>query len=651
MKIMRKVLSILVCLAFVPAFTACGGRGAGSVTDPNADIPGTVHENNSAVTDDYLLRDGVTGYKIVLPEGGGEMLDFAASELADRFAEATDVSLEIVTDGQLSYTEDGRYISLGDTTLAAGAGIAAGSELTSAGYIIRTYGKSIFVLGGGDTGTLNGVYGLLGEMLGYDYFAEDCYSLDTGVRDIRLMAYDIREIPDFEFNAAGYGYLDSDVTLMRRLRMVNYISMFGYVNGGLMHNSFNWLDPNEHQASHGAWYSDDGTQLCYTAHGIEAEYEQMVNTAFAQLQEALMADRTMTRVILAHQDTQTWCSCDACARSLETYHANVASMVRFANRIMALTEAWFAGEGAEYERDLTLYLLAYHQTNAAPVEYDEEAGTYRAVDDTVRLRDDVGVWFAETNGDYTIPFTEGINAQYAANLEGWAALTDNLLFWNYSSNVTHYLAPYNSFNITQLNYKFAKQNKVSLMFDQASTSEKGAVTGWAALKVYLSSKLAWDVNADVEVLTDAFFANYFGPAADSMRTWFENYRQHAAYIENTQNYGGSRSIFINALQTKFWPKPVLDGWLDCAEAAVADLSSLQVSDPEQYRAYYDRVALERVSPIYLIVQLYSSLLTFETETAYKNTFYEDTMRLGMTHVSESFDSENISSLYATWGLT
>lgn len=651
MKRIKKAVLLLLCLVFVPTHAACGKSGASHVVDPNADISGTVHENNSVETDSYLLRDGQTDYAIVLPAGYGETLDFAAAELSDRFAEATGFELPVMTDEGLSFTEDGRYISLGGTTLAAGAGIAAGSELTSAGYIIRTSGMSVFVAGGGDTGTLNGVYGLLGELFGYEYFAEDCYALAKDMRDVRLMQYDIREIPDFEFNAAGYGYLDSDVTLLRRLRMVNYIPMFGYVNGGLMHNSFNWLDPAEHKAAHGAWYSDDGTQLCYTAHGKAAEYEAMVETAFEQLKAALIEDGDMTRVILAHQDTQTWCGCDACTASLAKYHANAASVVRFINRIMEMTEAWFAGEGAAYERDLTLYLLAYHQTNAAPVEYDEATGAYRAVDDTVRMRDDVGVWFAETNGDYTIPFTEGINAQYAANLQGWAALTDNLLFWNYSSNVTHYLAPYNSFNITQLNYKFAKQNKVSLMFDQASTSEKGAVTGWAALKVYLSSKLAWNVNADVEALTDAFFTNYFGPAAAEMRAWFENYRRHAAYIENTQNYGGSRSIFINALQEKFWPKPVLDGWMAFAEAAVDDLAWLETSDPALYRAYYDRIALERVSPMYLTVQLYSSLLTFETEAAYKNTFYEDTMRLGMTHVSESFDSENISSLYESWGLT
>lgn len=637
----KRIICLLLCVVMSFGFAACQ-KGEGKEQWQGE------HIDHSTETSAYLMQNGATSYKVVVPENSPEVIGFAVGELVDLFAEATGFKMQTVTDRELGQGD--KYISLGRTEQFSRSGLTAEeAALKSTGYIIRTVNENVYVCGGGDTGTLNGVYGLLGKLFGYEFFAKDCYALQTGVKEIRLMNYDIREVPDFEYNAAGYGYLINDVSLMRRLRMLDWVDLIGMVNGGNVHNSFNWIDPDVYKKSHPDWFSDRGDQLCYTAHGNADEYEMMVNAAVGTLQESVMNDPNLMRVTLSHQDTQTWCQCETCTASLKKYNANAATVVQFINRIMEKMEAWFEGDGAAYARDLQIYLLAYHQTNAAPVVYDEKTDTFRPVDDSVRMRDDVGVWFAETNGDYVIPFTEGLNKPFADNLRGWASLTDLLMFWDYSSNVTHYFAPYNSFDKMQINYQFARENKAFMMFDQASVQEKSAVTGWANLKVYLSSKLAWDVNADMEPLIDAFFENYFGPASEAMRTWFESYRVHAAYIQNKQNYGGSRSIFINALQTKFWPKPVLDGWMRDVDAALEAIQPLGESS-EEYALYYDRITLERTSLLYLMVELYESLLTFERADAYKNMFYTDTNRLGMTHANESFDPENISQIYRKWGL-
>jgi len=60
---------------------------------------------------------------------------------------------------------------------------------------------------------------------------------------------------------------------------------------------------------------------------------------------------------------------------------------------------------------------------------------------------------------------------------------------------------------------------VEMMFEQGDS--QGPFAWFGELRTYLIAKLEWNPDADVEALTDRFFRNYYGPAADLARADFD----------------------------------------------------------------------------------------------------------------------------------
>ena len=125
-----------------------------------------------------------------------------------------------------------------------------------------------------DKAALYAVYDFLYYILDFDYMYKNVYSLDREVKNVELKAYNLVNIPDIPIRCAGYGWVDSDATMMNRMRAVGLYDPLLNVNGAMIHNSKRYVE--DYVAGHEAyWYSDDKVQLCYTAHGDGTEYEAL----------------------------------------------------------------------------------------------------------------------------------------------------------------------------------------------------------------------------------------------------------------------------------------------------------------------------------------------------------------------------------------
>ena len=106
-----------------------------------------------------------------------------------------------------------------------------------------------------------------------------------------------------------------------------------------------------------------------------------------------------------------------------------------------------------------------------------------------------------------------------------------------------------------------KEINAKYVFSLAQFNSKDCYA-WGALKSYLSCKLAWDSSADVQVLTDRFFENYFGPASKEMKEYYLMQRAYLRYLSENTNYSCSRSASNPEIgKAEYWTKPVLDKWL------------------------------------------------------------------------------------------
>jgi len=82
------------------------------------------------------------------------------------------------------------------------------------------------------------------------------------------------------------------------------------------------LPPATYKAEHGDWYSENGIQICYLAHGNETEYASMVETASQVLYETLLANKNANGISFMHEDDDAWCGCSACSASKKKYGAD-----------------------------------------------------------------------------------------------------------------------------------------------------------------------------------------------------------------------------------------------------------------------------------------------------------------------------------------
>ena len=507
-KEIKRKLSAVLCLAMAVCLAACGGGGkqtdSGSITVGGQEITGdsalaknvsdfsvdgTVHEYRIGDTDDWLLRNGVSPYSIVTAKNAPERVKTAAKDLRVFFLEATSVALPTVAAEDVSFSENARYIVIGENAVSIAAGVTPDYDVLGVqGFTVKTVGKSIFLLGATAEGSQFAAYEFLAQTVGFDYFGVDTYALEHDVRNIPLKNYDITDVPDVGIRATNYQFLMSDKTTAQRLRLTNFGDLCIPVGGKTTHNSFCYINPDRYKDKADVWFSTDGNNLCYTARGNADELAAMQDIVTAQIKQSFIDAPDRNIITMTHEDYQTLCECETCNRMKEHYNGSqAASIIIFLNKVCRDVSAWMdTPEGAPYKRDYRVLFFAYHATNKPPVKTDGN-GRIVPVDEQVELDRHLCPYFAETNADYTRSFydRDSVNAQYADNLQGWAALGSQLFFWMYQTNFSFWLTPFNTFNTTQETYKFAIENKVDFIYDQGQSGQTGSATGFSWLKIYL----------------------------------------------------------------------------------------------------------------------------------------------------------------------
>ena len=609
-------------------------------------------------------------YSILVPAGTmsanyAAPVTYAANEMQKLFKEATGVTLPIVEETGTETTE-GKYIALGATKLSTANSVLATSKKDTATKVLPV-DSTLFVRGNTDEGTMYGTYELLRELFGYEYFAKDTYAIDAVTEEIELPT-EAEYVPDIEYSISPSDDISTNDNLLNRYRMNNWYDEIMPINGGRIHNTFDILPPFSNMessstagnfSSHKNWYTwsnwltnatytdDYGRkcpyELCFNAKGDSSEYNAMVSTAVKAYTDALTADKTLTKASLSIRDNVVWCKCSACKGETASDAA-----LGFLNDVCAQIRAWLQSNGDPRVDTFRMIFLAYYTTGAVPT--------------TVTTLDPyIDVWFAESFAVYTRPLNDasaaGETAEAWANLQAWANLLDqsqnctngvrnnNLLVWTYNSNMYELLAPYDSFDSMRTNYGLFADLNVNSVYNYTDS----AMSGWASLKKYLASKLAWNAKpTDLEwnAWIDEFFVNAYGDGAAAMKNWFNDYLAYADTIESKFNVAHNvstdpvtASIYQNVatynmgsgeeINTSFFTKAELNEWLNFATEAI---NALDKND-SNYQLYYNNILLEQLSPMYLLLEIYGSELDGTVYKNYANAVVAGLQSLGFRKIS------------------
>ena len=168
----KRILCIALSLVMLASLCACAETG--KPNDPNSGKLIDIVEE----TDIKLVSGGSSDYKIVIPVQPNKSEAYAARELQFFIEEATGAQLEIISDDGLSFNENAKYLSLGDTSILRGSGLTVDyAQLNSDGFKIKTLGNTVIMSGARGNGTLYAAYGFLQRNFDYDYFAIDEWTI------------------------------------------------------------------------------------------------------------------------------------------------------------------------------------------------------------------------------------------------------------------------------------------------------------------------------------------------------------------------------------------------------------------------------------------------------------------------------------------
>lgn len=630
-------LIISVLLIGIMLFAACA---------PQPEVPIDTDDGKNLTETEYkFIENGSSDYKIVLAQNMDEYDRFAAEEIKSNVFRASGVNLPIVKEDSVAYSAGSRLILIGRSKFLQDVGLVIPyDELTVSGFKLKTIDSNVFICGGGDYGTLYGAYEFLFYHIGYEAYAPDELYVNTAVKNQSLYALDMSDKPDIAWRSPGIGrdvfYNFADAAKMR----VNIQDdMLMRVNGLSYHNTFSFV-PKSHATLHPNFFSDDGKQLCYTAHGDNAELQAMSDIAYEKFKSVITeyfnAGDFREFISFTMEDSNTWCTCDDCKAEIAKYGTAAATLIRFINPIAErvkdyVNENWPG-------KKLNIIIMAYNRTYAPPVKKNAE-GNFIPIDDTVILADNISLMFAPIHMEYGVPIYHSKNDTYHQYLMGWNAISSNLSAWLYSANFSNFTFFFDSFASMAENYKYFADLGVNYILD-LGTWNANRLSAFDAFKAYCSAKIMWDLDVDTAKLTEDFFNVYYGPAADSMKQMFTFLRTYYAYLINDTDFKLSYN-FAAMYDKKYWDIGWVEQLLSYYEQGIRDLESLKLSDPESYEKYEMRVTSESIMGRYLMIKTFGGSDSPAQLLARKLSFAEDCLRINITNRGESSD---ISRLWENW---
>ncbi len=617
---MKKLLVFiltLLTLTFAVFPIACKNNQS---SNPPSNPPSS-QEPEVELTDKKLVSNGKSDYKIVIPQNASSQELKASNELVNYFKEATGITLPVISDASLTFETSSKYVSVGNTNLITLAELTVDYDaLDVNGVGIYTKDSSIFLIGGKENGIIYTAYDFLYYTLGFEQFFNDCYSLNKVSGDLYLPDLNITDAPDIKRNLASIGYLIQDKNTALKMKSgYTQTGIYGSpVGSGLYyHNTLTYVPISQYLSTREDWFSTDKDHLCFTARGNATLRAEMLQVCFENFIEAIKEGlpKGITIYPFVNMDKRNWCHCQWCDASKTHYDGSDAAVyIQFSNELYDKIANWFATdpEGQYYYEnyngeDFRLMLSAYQQAKKAPARLNQTTGEYEPIDDSVVLRDGMFVECAIIETDWGHAVTDTVNKSIYDDVKKWSALSKQISMWSYNTQFLHYLMPFDSFNVLQDNFKFFKEVSAVNLFDQSQHNQGGGATGWHVLKTYLTTKLAWDVDADLEALTNKFFDNYFGEASVTMRKFYDNYRNFSAYQQNVllpKNF--KYDLYCAYNNSEYWPKHILDGWMNYIDQALKDIEHLKNSQPERYDMLYKHIALERISVEYMLVTWYAN---------------------------------------------
>ena len=600
-------------------------------------------------TDIVLVENSVTQYTVAIPADASAAEKYAADILCEQFERATGATLQVAFDNGQGLDEEKKLISVGRTTILEDTNLAlTQEELTHDGYKLKRYGNTVVLCGATDTGTIYSVGDFLHYQFNYEAYAADEVYIEETTKSF-LKDYNVTEIPDF-WSRDTDGYVQKYPehgaalrlrTLHQNVESLDYGSSKDWI-GGHCESWYHILprevynDPNVPETYHPEWYS--AKQLCLTNEDMIAEF-------IKNLKQMILDKPEGTIVNLGEEDGGGMCACEVCKQEMKNYSVS-GYVIRFSNKVVEAIEEWKKQENIDREFDYVMFAYSASGSHVPPVEMQAD-GSYRLKDASCQPHKKLYIRLAPLDPYcYYHSFeteTCSMNAMFVSYVNGWRAITSNFYIWDYAADYRDYLPFYDMYGALQDNLRWYKEIGIKNIYRQDSTAE--AANSFAALDAYLTAKLMWNVDADVDALTKDFFEKYYGSGAKDMLAYFNLMRSHYKMLDATLKKGVHNTCYFR-LDPNNWPIRILEQALAYINSATASYDYLKTQDPDRYEIMCLRTLRESVCVRSMILENYAAYYNINS-AAYTEMVDQFEIDVGKTGVRLWEEAMSIDEFIAT----
>jgi len=426
-------------------------------------------------------------------------------------------------------------------------------------YRLRTAGGNILIEAKDLEGLRNGVYGLL-----TDHF--DCHWFQLGQlgEEIGMPADRAARLPALD-EVRGSKWFSATVGGDRRNRAL--------INRGRIAFGHSWdyyINPNEFPFDkYPDYYARDRkgnirkigaggqyTNFCSTNPAVIEIVARKVNAIFASSPDAVIAS-------LDPNDYSGMCQCDRCLALDKQYGQTREDGGAVSDRLLHFSQQIYDRLEPRF-KDRYLGILVYAFQMEPPISakpHPHHAGTVCDM-----------LWVYDPTRPFNDP-TSPRNQIFYQQLSSWGSKLSQFGYYEYTGSI-FFFGPWSIVNKLREDMPaFHDLGGTYLHFEwQSYFATQG-------LNWYISSRLAWDLDADVDLVLEEFFTKYYGPAAEPMRQYWMGTER----LYNLERSGSSPSQRIFS-RPESWTE--LDGYLRQAGQIAAAL-------PPAQQRFADRVQFTR----------------------------------------------------------
>ena len=461
---------------------------------------------------DYtVFSGGKSGYSIVVSSKASESEKYAAQELQSCIEAVGRVKLPVVDCGQgrvgsriiIGYNRDSERLFPQEPKRQA----------DDESFVYKNQSGDIVILGGGDRGTMYGVFSFLENELGCHWLAEDCTVLPSRSA-YSFSSLDHSESPVIARRSILYSgirdaFFRTHCRINERIRTspAKPIKQIGGDYSFLSPHTMAFLLPAEkYYDSHPEYFAlvdgkriNKNTQPCFSNPAV-------LSICINQLREIMRTYPEFSIYEVSALDNDNRCFCDKCNKRVAQLGSYTDLVLDFVNHVVDGVKREFPDKYIEF--------LAYGKnTSTAPISVIPRENV------VIRLSD---IGACRIHGFETCNSSGSAKALQA--LKQWRRVTDRLVIWDYVSDFSWYHIPFPNFYAIREDFQTYDHYGIDGIFIEGNhTSPQNH---FQALRIYVVTKLLWNPYADLDAIVNEFLEGYYGSSAKFIRQYFDLIHAH-----------------------------------------------------------------------------------------------------------------------------